>query len=177
MLGNDHTELDALLEDTFAALAGGDHSAVFARLDYFWARLAMHIRAEHLHLFPAILHSQVEEQPVGEASIDVLIEQLRVDHNFFMTELAGAVKTMREILQNVIDDPLPRLTEVKHRLKSVRIRLVVHNDIEEARVYPLMGTSLSRADSAEIYAEMKRELDNLPPRFIDHANTSDDTAA
>ena len=45
--------------------------------------------------FRLILHSQVEEQPVGEASIGVLIEQLRVDHNFFMTELAGAVKTMR----------------------------------------------------------------------------------
>ncbi len=38
-----------------SALHAGDVEASHTGLDLFWARLAVHIRAEHLQLFPAII--------------------------------------------------------------------------------------------------------------------------
>jgi len=64
LLGHDHTDLGESLSELFAALNAGDVEKSYERLDMFWARLAMHIRAEHLHLFPAILRT-VEEHPPG----------------------------------------------------------------------------------------------------------------
>lgn len=54
-LASDHAELDELLGELFAAFEAGEIELIYRTLDLFWARLAMHIRAEHLHLFPAIL--------------------------------------------------------------------------------------------------------------------------
>src|ERR1044072_7340629 len=55
ILVNDHAEVDALLRGLWDAFEGGEAEEVLAKLDYLWARLAVHIRAEHLHLFPALL--------------------------------------------------------------------------------------------------------------------------
>jgi hypothetical protein len=52
---DDHVALDRMLKELKAALARRDVIAGHAKLDLFWARLAVHIRAEHLHLFPAVL--------------------------------------------------------------------------------------------------------------------------
>ena len=57
LLAEDHEALDKALSALLAALDEGDSATAFARLDLFWARLAMHIRAEHLQLFPAILRA------------------------------------------------------------------------------------------------------------------------
>jgi hypothetical protein len=53
VLAHDHSEIDTLTRDLLAALEEGDKLQVdklqvFARLDLLWARLAVHIRAEHL---------------------------------------------------------------------------------------------------------------------------------
>src|SRR2546421_4090324 len=94
LLAGDHAELDELLRALDDALAGGDAAAAFARLDLFWARLAMHIRAENLHLFPTILAALADESEKFERLTSALSEaraniaQLRVDHDFFMHELA-----------------------------------------------------------------------------------------
>lgn len=56
-LADDHSEMDALLEEFFDALCCADVELIYQTLDFFWARLAMHIRAEHLHLFPASNYS------------------------------------------------------------------------------------------------------------------------
>jgi hypothetical protein len=88
-LSNDHAELGKLLGEVRDALEAGDITRSHSRLDLFWARLAMHIRAEHLHLFPAILQG-LKEPPRVNAGMpshsEVLsaIEKLRSDHDFFM---------------------------------------------------------------------------------------------
>lgn len=169
LLIHDHSELDKLLEEVFAGLQKGDQSRAFARLDYFWARLAMHIRAEHLHLFPALLkrNSRVNEKRTANASlIESLIDQLREDHNFFMSELTEAMKTMRLIVGDDNSGSLLDPIEVKMRLENVSHRLTIHNDIEEARVYPLAESVLSPDEVAEIRGRIKKELDRLPPRFF-----------
>ena len=48
LLVHDHLDLKELLVRVVAALKGVDAVAAFDLLDRFWARLAMHIRAEHL---------------------------------------------------------------------------------------------------------------------------------
>jgi hypothetical protein len=54
-LAGDHAEVDALFGGLSPAFASGGAREVFEKLDYLWARLAVHIRAEHLHLFPGML--------------------------------------------------------------------------------------------------------------------------
>ena len=95
-MAHDHAELDRLLD---LVLNTRDIKRGFERLDLFWARLAMHIRAEHLHLFPAIRkalgHSQEKDAPsLNEAEV---IATPRSDHDYFMVELAGAVALLRQL--------------------------------------------------------------------------------
>ena len=54
-LAHDHAELGKLLGEVKAALDNKDVARTNASLDLFWARLAIHIRAEHLHVFPALV--------------------------------------------------------------------------------------------------------------------------
>src|SRR5215216_3492267 len=102
-LARDHEDLDTLRDELCAALEGSDVREIYQRLDLFWAKLAIHIRAEHLHLFPAILHAlssaeDVEQAP-SLAEAQNTIEELRRDHDFFMHELAGAIAAMRNLLK------------------------------------------------------------------------------
>jgi len=176
LLAEDHSSLDKLFEEIFVALHMGDYQRAFTSLDYFWARLAVHIRAEHLHLFPALLETALlkdadnERRNANAPSIESVIEQLRVDHNFFMSELARVIKTMRLMLGDDTGDSLRHnLAEMKERLESVSHRLITHNEIEEARVYPLVELSLLPDEATKIRRKMKKELDNIPLRFVDDA--------
>src|SRR5215213_6805553 len=102
-LMQDHAALGELLGQTIAALEVKDIERSYASLDLFWARLAMHIRAEHLHLFPAISDAVVEtrnEDTPSPADVQSAIEELRHDHDFFMRELSQAVLTLRGLLAN-----------------------------------------------------------------------------
>ncbi|HEX6045334.1 MAG TPA: hemerythrin domain-containing protein, partial [Pyrinomonadaceae bacterium] len=54
-LADDHEDLHQLLEQLKKALHETDAGVPRGALDLFWARLAVHIRAEHLRLFPAVL--------------------------------------------------------------------------------------------------------------------------
>ncbi len=74
MLTGDHLELDALLAELFLAFRDGDVELIYQRLDIFWARLVMHIRAEHLHLFPAI--NRIADSEKIEVKIDQSIEMV-----------------------------------------------------------------------------------------------------
>jgi Hemerythrin HHE cation binding domain. len=183
LLADDHAKLDKLFEKIFVALRERDYERAFGALDSFWARLAVHIRAEHLHLFPALVETGLlnsadnEKRIEGAPSTGKVIEQLRVDHNFFMTELARVIRTVRLMLDGDNSGTLDDLTEVQQPLKNVRERLITHNDIEESRVYPLIESSLLADEAAEIRRKMKKELDNVPPRLVDNSETKDDTAA
>ena len=102
LLANDHAELDALADALVASLDGSDAQCIHRNLDYFWARLAMHIRAEHLHLFPALLRAcrtlpAEAESGTSPKILESRIERLKDDHDFFMRELAAAVKQAREL--------------------------------------------------------------------------------
>jgi hypothetical protein len=172
LLAVDHAELDALLRALNDALAGNDAMAAFARLDLFWARLAVHIRAEHLHVFPAILAATVDEADRSEQLRALLgatradIAQLRSDHDFFMHELARAVKTMRELLARPgSHNVTSRLQDVRQLLLTVTERLVAHNRLEEERVYRLPAVILGTSEQSALAVEVERELRNVPPRF------------
>ncbi len=170
-LADDHAEIDCLLEEFFAALAARDVEMIYRTLDFFWARLAMHIRAEHLHLFPAILDA-VKTQTAENVSLPSLTEarnainELHDDHNFFMSELLAAIKTLRELRENnAVADFSNRIEKVRDAVVSVKRRLETHNQIEETEVYRWAERLLSAPESAALDERMRREITNLPPRF------------
>jgi hypothetical protein len=98
---------------------------IYATLDLFWARLAVHIRAEHLHLFEAILQA-VNRKPGGVDTApspdeaERTIEELRGDHNFFMRELSQAVAVIRGLLTEPETDPAEQLQTVRERIDAVQ---------------------------------------------------------
>lgn len=87
VLTQDHFELDELLVKLTTALEEGNAAQIYERLDLFWARLAMHIRAEHLHLFPSILNACKNRQQISRRVpppevVANKLTALQSDHNF-----------------------------------------------------------------------------------------------
>lgn len=169
-LRHDHVELGDLLADLEAALLANDIARSHSTLDFFWARLAMHIRAEHLHLFPVILEatsrsqtSEAEALPPGE--VRQTIEVLRKDHDFFMRELSRSVAITRGLLANPATDSAEPLGEVRQIIGEVKKRLARHNELEENGVYVWTGRLLTDAEQSALTAEVNKELENIPPRF------------
>jgi len=136
----------------------------FDAIDIFWARLAVHIRAEHLHLFPAAL--KVSENDDSLSGVPELLELLRRDHNFFMHELAEAIRELRSVTAATAREVS---RDVLRRLESVRDRLIEHNAVEEERIYPLRRPMVSR-DADELLRSLETELNNLPPRVVKRNN-------
>ena len=164
---HDHDELGNLLDNLDAALEANDAARTHATLDLFWARLAMHIRAEHLHLFPAISRAasrsrsigKIETLPTDEPENTIAI--LREDHDFFMRELSQAISIIRNAKENTAEP----LESVRKKIAAVRLRLVKHNEIEETGIYVWSNSLLSGAKRAELATLVQKELENLPPRF------------
>ena len=172
LLAEDHEALDKLLSALLAALDRRDAPAAFARLDLFWARLAMHIRAEHLHLFPAILSALQGDtsKRIDEASAATeareAIAQLRRDHDFFMHELAGAIKVMRDRRTST-----SKIETVRQMMAELRNRLEAHNKLEENLVYRLPAKLLEPEEQTALELQIGYELKKLPQRFR-HAEQS-----
>ena len=169
-LQHDHAELGDLLDKLSLALEAKNVSQAHAALDLFWARLAMHIRAEHLHLFPTISRAANRRRSAGnELALppeepEKTIAALRHDHDFFMRELSQAVAITRRLLAN--DGNIPeQLQEVDRKLFAVRSRLIEHNAIEETGIYVWSSSLLSDAEQSELASQVQKELKNLPPRF------------
>lgn len=165
-LMHDHDDLGDLLNELSAALSANDLTRTHHALDLFWARLAMHIRAEHLHLFPTI--SRVasrgpESLPPDEPEHTIAI--LREDHDFFMYELAQAIAITRSLMANTEGKPAEQLAAVNKKIAAVRSRLIKHNEIEETGIYVWSNSLLSEAERSELAAQVQKELENLPPRF------------
>src|SRR5207253_9357617 len=124
---------------------------VFEKLDYLWARLAVHIRAEHLHLFPALIaatvarEDRVEDGAPSAKEVRVAVERLREDHDFFMRELAWAVSAAREAARDATLDR-ERLTRIGGKVSAVAERLDEHNRLEELEVYLWPEALLGRAE-------------------------------
>jgi len=156
ILETDHGELDGLLADVQIALSSDDLYLTYTRLDVFWARLAMHIRAEHLQLFPALLAAS---KPTGK--IEEMLKFLRKDHDFFMTELGSVMKVFRDASDNNADEVM---NTVRNKMADLTTRLEEHNTLEELQLYPLVA-ELSDPDAEHLEAGIKKELNNLPHRF------------
>ena len=146
-LSDDHEAVGEVLEQLLTALQSHDVQTSHAKLDLLWARLAVHIRAEHLHLFPAIAARVTDAGPV--------IENLRADHDFFMRELAEAVGIIRE----------STLTSVLDTVREVEKRLASHNDLEEKQVYYWVGSVLTDSEQTALATRINAELEKRPSRF------------
>ena len=147
-LSDDHKAVGEVLAQLWRALNNKDIQTSYARLDLLWARLAVHIRAEHLHLFPVILAKTTDAQ--------TLIEPLRADHDFFMRELARALGILRDE---------PNLETVTAIVREVENRLATHNEIEEHQIYPQSSRLLTEPEQLDLLARINAELENRPPRF------------
>jgi hypothetical protein len=170
-LADDHVALGEVMGQLQTALDIGDVAASHARLDLFWARLAVHIRAEHLHLFPAVINglsNLTADQAVAPSLSEgrLAVERLRADHEFFMHELAQAVGVLRDLLKatdrhGVIDGT----TKVQRTVLAIEKRLVIHNEVEENRIYRWATTVLNQQEQTELANRIQAELANRPPRF------------
>lgn len=157
---DDHHSLDGVLKQLQAALRTSDVETTHAKLDLFWARLAVHIRAEHLHLFPTVLSSLETDEA------QTAIAELRQDHDFFMHELAGAIEITRKLLTVVEHQILKEgLDNVKNIVVQVEQRLVQHNEVEESQIYRWASTLLNPEQQAQLAKQITTELRNHPPRF------------
>lgn len=169
LLAEDHDDLDLLLSAIFDSLDARNPTDVLARLDLFWARLAMHIRSEHLHLFPAI-EKGCRDHAVSaheKSNIDQALARLREDHDFFMRQLAGEVNSLREMTADSEQSADIKMAELERRLAELRSRLKAHNVLEEDIVYRLPSELLDEVKQSALATGVNKELENLPPRFRD----------
>jgi hypothetical protein len=170
-LADDHVALDELLKQLQTALDHGDVDAGFAKLDLFWAKLAVHIRAEHLQLFPSVLDG-LSANAEGEIPAPRLsgtlaaIKRLRMDHEFFMRQLARAIEMIHGLVNvsdhQVIDEGL---INIRRTIFEVEQRLADHNQLEEDQIYQVAGMVLNAEEQAELAKRIVDELENRPPRF------------
>lgn len=154
-LADDHDAVDEVLTQLLTALDNKDVQTSHTRLDLLWARLAVHIRAEHLHLFPAVASRMTEAQPV--------IDRLRADHDFFMHELAQAIGILRELPKTTSDEA--KLAAVAGAVREIKRRLAIHNELEEHQIYRWSSTMLTEQEQSELLTRINAELENHPPRF------------
>lgn len=159
-LSDDHHAVSEVLKQLLTALNNKDVETSHSRLDLLWARLAVHIRAEHLHLFPTVIKRAPD---LSEAQ--AVVEQLRTDHDFFMRELAGAIGILREPHQG--DDA--KLTAVSDAVREIENRLATHNETEENQIYRWATTMLTEPEQLDLLARINAELENRPPRFSEEA--------
>jgi len=167
-LSDDHQAVHEVLKQLLTALANKDVQTGCRKLDLLWARLAVHIRAEHLHLFPTVMTHLTESSDNSEDAIKArsIVDALYDDHNFFMRVLAQALATLRE-LPDRIDSPADEaaLARVLESVRAVATRLARHNEIEESEVYVWATTMLTDSEQARLAAEINGELDTRPSRF------------
>ena len=169
VLADDHSEIDILIGDLLAALEEGEKSKAFARLDLLWARLAVHIRAEHLCLFPSILGANFSDTGSGPTYQEAqgVIDELRLDHDFFMRELGTTVNGMRN-QQDASDNEvsIEQFREVRRSVVEIQTRLAKHNQLEENHVYKWVNLLLGDAERLALTFRIGYELENIPPRFM-----------
>ena len=157
--------MSEVLKQLLTALNNRDVEASHSKLDLLWARLAVHIRAEHLHLFPTVTSRLTKAQST--------VEKLRIDHDFFMRELARAIGVLRELpkqITNTSDEA--KLTAVRDTVREIETRLATHNETEENQIYRWAGTVLTEPEQMDLAKRINAELENRPPRFSEEAWTN-----
>ena len=169
LLEEDHESLGKLLVELDEELRKPNFFRAFQLLDLFWARLAVHIRAENLVLFPALTNVPAtaftgrDGLPTSHEAQDILA-QLRSDHDFFMKELALMMKSTRKNAPNE-SMKLEQVDELRRRLVVINERLDNHNRVEEKQVYGWPVLLFDEPTLAKLSHLLRHELTSLPPRF------------
>lgn len=171
-LEGDHKLIEEVLDDLLTLLQKQDINRAFELLDLFWTQLAVHIRAENVCLFPAILNAPRESfgrknglPPFEE--VKALIETLRADHAFFVDQVSQAIRRIRELMA-LADIPKvglePQVNEIKETMLAVADRLRAHSDLEHDKVYAWPELLLP-ADQYELLLHVvSGEIDKMPRR-------------
>jgi len=147
-LAKDHAEIDALCREARTALGHGLQAEAHRALDRIWMRLAVHIRAEHKALFPAVAGTRPD---LAEA-----LQSLREDHDFFMATLAALVTALKG---TELD-----WTAARSGFEALQRRLADHNALEEERIYPV-ADELPEVQRRRLAGDISRELATLPTRY------------
>jgi hypothetical protein len=96
-LKSDHAVLAEILDQLKIQLARPDLPMAFDSLDLFWASLAVHIRAENICLFPAVLNAPSSKFGANSMpeldDVKTTIEGLRADHLIFYDGTRKAMKS------------------------------------------------------------------------------------
>ena len=177
-LADDHVALDTVLRQLQLALDTGDVAVSHASLDLFWARLAVHIRAEHLHLFPAVtngMNNMTAHQSAAPTLNEgrLTVERLRADHDFFMHELAQAIGALRELLKITDRRAINKvMRKVRDAVLEIEKRLITHNELEENQIYRWVKTTLNEREQADLVMRINAELAKRPPRISPEAWSS-----
>jgi ribosomal protein L17 len=168
LLEADHASLGQLLSELDAELSTPNIARASELLDLFWARLAVHIRAENLHLFPALANAPASlftgqgSLPTSEEAHNMLL-RLRSDHNFFMAELALSIKAMREVVGS--ERSALEVEGLRQRLATITKRLEVHNRLEETQTYVWPSLLFDQQTVGRLFDRLQSELENIPPRI------------
>ena len=168
-LSDDHRAVHEVLERLRDTLHSNDIDESYRQLDLFWARLAVHIRAEHLHLFPAVLNRLASSSASAAPELSEaqrVVDHLRSDHDFFMRELARAIGVLRELPRPITSpEDEARFSSVLDVVSEVEKRLENHNDIEENQIYRWAGNILTEPEQTDLATRINAELQNRPSRF------------
>jgi hypothetical protein len=168
LLQDDHRSLGELFDELDGKLLKLDIPRALELLDFFWARLAMHIRAENLHLFPALTKAPANSFTQGGLptieEAQTILAGLRADHDFFMKELVRSIEAMREMARKGASVP-EEVDVLRDRLAVVKERLDTHNRLEEGQVYVWPSLLFDDGTLNGLCQRLRHELENLPPRF------------
>ncbi len=165
-LVHDHEVLSGILSEYERVFAEGNLPEAATLLDYFWARLALHIRAEHHVLFPRIYEKAAASSSPPLKEVEAVFGTLRKDHDLFMTALAEAVTTLKALVQAPREPARKEiLGRVAKYVESVKGRLDSHNILEEGKVYLWLDLGRGLGERAEVAGAIRKELENFPPRF------------
>lgn len=174
-LSDDHRSVDKVLKQLLTALENKDVETSYSKLDLLWARLAVHIRAEHLHLFPTLINrltGSIAGTVPNLSEVQTAIGKLRADHEFFMRELARAVGILRELPQPPNSSANEAsLASVLDIVLSVKTRLEEHNEIEEDEIYRWSATILTKPEEMDLATRINAELEHRPARFSEESWT------
>lgn len=170
-LKSDHEVLGEIVNQLKIQLGKPDLPWAFETLDLLWGSLAIHIRAENICLFPAILNAPRIKFGEGNnfpeyEEVKATIDNLRSDHNFFMTQLGSAMKELRGLMIHPENYSMQdTVADLRRRINSVSDLLRVHNETEEEIIYRWPSLLLDDETLNQLEVGVRTEIENMPPRF------------
>lgn len=172
-LDRDHKQMEDVLEDLTVILQRQDLNRAFELLDLFWSQLTIHIRAENVCLFPAILTAprtsfSADKGLPSYEEVKTTIDTLREDHRFFAEQISQALRQIRELMAQTSEpqsNAESQLLEIKRRMITVANRLREHNRLELQEVYPWPELLLPPAEYELLKAVLAGEVERIPSQL------------